>query len=89
MLNDDALDLVNTQNATVRNCFFRTQDDSIAIKGLAEMPRPCAVSYLATGQSQRAVGIDQKIGTGPVVLVGQQKGFCRCWGWWGAEQSGQ
>ncbi len=41
MLNDDALDLVNTQNATIRNCFFRTQDDSIAIKGLAKMPRPC------------------------------------------------
>lgn len=41
MINDDALDLVNTQNATVRNCFFRTQDDSIAIKGLAKMPRPC------------------------------------------------
>lgn len=41
MLNDDALDLVNTQNATVRNCFFRTQDDSIAIKGLANMTRPC------------------------------------------------
>jgi len=42
MINDDALDLVNTQNATVRNCFFRTQDDSIAIKGLARQPRPCA-----------------------------------------------
>jgi len=41
MINDDALDLVNTQNATIRNCFFRTQDDSIAIKGLAKMPRPC------------------------------------------------
>lgn len=41
MINDDALDLVNTQNATVRNCFFRTQDDSIAIKGLAKMTRPC------------------------------------------------
>jgi hypothetical protein len=41
MINDDALDLVNTQNATVRNCFFRTQDDSIAIKGLAKMSRPC------------------------------------------------
>ncbi len=36
MINDDALDLVNTQNATVRNCFFRTQDDSIAIKGNGE-----------------------------------------------------
>ncbi|NLY02109.1 MAG: hypothetical protein GXY83_38995 [Rhodopirellula sp.] len=41
MINDDALDLVNTQNAVIRNCFFRTQDDSIAIKGLAKMPRPC------------------------------------------------
>lgn len=33
--------LCNTQNAVVRNCFFRTQDDCIAIKGLAEMTRPC------------------------------------------------
>lgn len=41
MLNDDALDLVNTQNAVVRNCFFRTQDDCIAVKGLAKMTRPC------------------------------------------------
>lgn len=41
MINDDALDLVNTQNAVVRNCFFRTQDDCIAIKGMAEMTRPC------------------------------------------------
>jgi len=41
MINDDALDLVNTRNATVRNCFFRTQDDCIAIKGLAKMPAPC------------------------------------------------
>ncbi len=41
MLNDDALDLVNTENAVVRNCFFRTQDDSIAIKGCAEQTRPC------------------------------------------------
>lgn len=41
MINDDALDLVNTQDVTIRNCFFRTQDDSIAIKGLAKVPRPC------------------------------------------------
>ncbi|MDO4587679.1 MAG: glycosyl hydrolase family 28 protein [Planctomycetia bacterium] len=41
MINDDALDLVNTENVIVRNCFFRTQDDSIAIKGLANMTRPC------------------------------------------------
>lgn len=41
MLNDDALDLVNTQNAVVRNCFFRTQDDSIAIKGRATTGLPC------------------------------------------------
>jgi hypothetical protein len=41
MINDDALDLVNTQNATVRNCFFRTQDDCIAVKGLGKIARPC------------------------------------------------
>ncbi len=41
MINDDALDLVNTRNATVRNCFFRTQDDCIAVKGLAKMAAPC------------------------------------------------
>lgn len=34
MINDDALDICNTRNVTVRNCFFRAQDDSIAIKGL-------------------------------------------------------
>ena len=41
MINDDALDLVNTSNAVVRNCFFRTQDDSIAIKGIEKSKRPC------------------------------------------------
>lgn len=41
MINDDGLDLVNTRNATVRNCFIRTQDDDIAIKGLAGMTAPC------------------------------------------------
>lgn len=41
MINDDALDLVNTENAVVKNCFFRTQDDNIAIKGLAGLKRPC------------------------------------------------
>lgn len=41
MINDDALDLTNTQNAVVRRCFFRTQDDSVAIKGVSNTPRPC------------------------------------------------
>lgn len=42
MINDDALDLVNTKNVVVRNCFFRTQDDSIAIKGCdREKHLPC------------------------------------------------
>lgn len=41
MINDDALDLVNTQNAVVSNCFFRTQDDSIAVKGIDASKRPC------------------------------------------------
>ncbi|MBR2005810.1 MAG: hypothetical protein IJ991_16710 [Thermoguttaceae bacterium] len=34
MINDDALDLVNSSNIIVKNCFFRTQDDSIAVKGM-------------------------------------------------------
>lgn len=34
MINDDALDLVNSRNIIVKNCFFRTQDDSIAVKGM-------------------------------------------------------
>lgn len=33
MINDDALDLCNSRNIEVKNCFFRAQDDSIAIKG--------------------------------------------------------
>ncbi len=41
MINDDALDLVNTRSAVVRNCFFRSQDDCIAIKGRAKMALPC------------------------------------------------
>ncbi len=35
------LDCQDCQDLTVRNCFFRTQDDSIAVKGLAKLPRPC------------------------------------------------
>lgn len=34
MINDDAIDLCNTRNAVVRNCFLRAQDDLIAIKGI-------------------------------------------------------
>ncbi|MDO5582355.1 MAG: glycosyl hydrolase family 28 protein [Planctomycetia bacterium] len=41
MLNDDALDLVNTRNSVVKNCFFRSQDDNIAIKGKDGMHRRC------------------------------------------------
>lgn len=41
MINDDALDLVNTRNVVVRDCFFRTQDDCIAVKGMAEMTPAC------------------------------------------------
>lgn len=41
MINDDALDLVNTRNTVVRNCFFRTQDDCIAIKGIDASNQPC------------------------------------------------
>lgn len=34
VLNDDGIDVVNSRNVTIRNCFIRTQDDCIAIKGL-------------------------------------------------------
>jgi hypothetical protein len=33
--NDDGVDPCNTSNLTVRNCFFRTDDDAIAVKGMA------------------------------------------------------
>ncbi|MDO5566887.1 MAG: hypothetical protein Q4G59_09540, partial [Planctomycetia bacterium] len=35
------LDLVNTRNSVVKNCFFRSQDDNIAIKGKSGMHRRC------------------------------------------------
>lgn len=34
VLNDDGIDVVNSSHVTIRNCFIRTQDDCIAIKGL-------------------------------------------------------
>ncbi len=34
MINDDGIDICNTRNMTVRNCFIRTDDDCIAIKGI-------------------------------------------------------
>ncbi len=34
VLNDDGIDMVNSSHVTIRNCFIRTQDDCIAIKGL-------------------------------------------------------
>ena len=33
MINDDALDICNSRNVTVRRSFFRAQDDIIAVKG--------------------------------------------------------
>ncbi len=34
LLNDDAVDICNSRNITIRNCFFRCQDDNIAVKGM-------------------------------------------------------
>lgn len=34
MINDDGIDLCNTRNVEIRNCFIRAQDDIIAIKGM-------------------------------------------------------
>jgi Glycosyl hydrolases family 28 len=36
--NDDGIDPCNCQNVTIQNCFLRTDDDSIAIKGTTEGP---------------------------------------------------
>ena len=36
MINDDAVDICNSRNVTVRNSFFRAQDDIIAVKGMGQ-----------------------------------------------------
>ncbi|MDO5309407.1 MAG: glycosyl hydrolase family 28 protein [Planctomycetia bacterium] len=41
MINDDALDICNSRRVEVRNCFFRAQDDSIAIKGIRKDHASC------------------------------------------------
>ncbi len=41
MINDDAIDLVNTSQASIRNCFLRSQDDNIAIKGMLTSREVC------------------------------------------------
>ena len=42
VLNDDGIDVVNSSRVTIRNCFIRTQDDCIAVKGLDGWGRrPC------------------------------------------------
>ena len=38
MINDDAIDICNTSNLTLRNVFARAQDDIIAIKGFTGLP---------------------------------------------------
>lgn len=34
LLNDDSVDICNSRNVEIRNCFFRSQDDIIAVKGM-------------------------------------------------------
>ena len=46
MINDDAVDLCNTSDAIVRNCFLRCQDDNIAIKGLDAKGRAACENIL-------------------------------------------
>jgi hypothetical protein len=36
MINDDAVDICNSRNVTVKNSFFRAQDDIIAVKGMGQ-----------------------------------------------------
>lgn len=35
MINDDGIDICNSSNVVIRNCFVRAEDDIIAIKGMA------------------------------------------------------
>ena len=37
MINDDAIDICNSQNVVIKNTFCRVQDDAIAIKGVPEV----------------------------------------------------
>jgi len=49
VLNDDGIDLVNSRDVNVRNCFIRTQDDCIAVKGLNGFNRkPCEKMTIET-----------------------------------------
>jgi len=41
MINDDAIDICNTSNITIKNIFARAQDDIIAIKGIYGSALPC------------------------------------------------
>lgn len=42
MINDDAIDLCNSSNILIKNCFLRSQDDNIAIKGMHALAKlPC------------------------------------------------
>lgn len=47
--------LVNTQNATVRNCFFRTQDDSIDIQAVGEPGRFRGLLYMLGDSPKHSV----------------------------------
>ena len=40
--NDDGIDPSNTRDVTIEDCFFRTQDDCIAVKGLQREHGDCA-----------------------------------------------
>ena len=62
MLNDDALDLVNSFNIVVRNCFFRTQDDSIAIKGISATKTSCENIFIENCQFWTDVANIYRIG---------------------------
>lgn len=47
MINDDAIDIVNSKNVVIKNSFARAQDDIIAIKGMPRCGKvPCENIYI-------------------------------------------
>lgn len=49
LLNDDAVDICNSRNIQIKNCFIRAQDDNIAVKGMDYIGRGACENILVEG----------------------------------------